>query len=154
MSRFILVTGMNSWYSVDLPGSHQRGGGGAGSVRLSCNNSNQCPSLCISRLKILRREGPTDGVYSFPSLFEKTFSLMFIGNNLTKPCQCNYRFRTLDICSRRSVLCSCGMFRCLLSYDWWRAYSYRCWFTTLILWYVLDSQIVCISEAHFKLLSL
>ena len=79
---------------------------------------------------------------------------MFIVNNLTKPCQCNYRFRTLDICGRRSVLCSCGMFRCLLSYDWWRAYSYRCWFTTLILWYVLDSQIVCISEAHFKLLSL
>ena len=33
-------------------------------MRLSCSNSNQCPSLCISGLKILRREGPTDGVYN------------------------------------------------------------------------------------------
>ena len=32
-------------------------------MRLSCSNSNQCPSLYISGLKILRREGPTDGVY-------------------------------------------------------------------------------------------
>ena len=31
-------------------------------MRLSCSNSNQCPSLYISGLKILRREGPTDGV--------------------------------------------------------------------------------------------
>ena len=46
---------------VDLSGSHQRG---AGSVRLSCSNSNQCPSLCISGLKILRREGPTEVVYN------------------------------------------------------------------------------------------
>ena len=33
-------------------------------MRLSCSNSNQCPSLYISGLKILRREGPTDGVYN------------------------------------------------------------------------------------------
>ena len=33
-------------------------------MRLSCSNSNQCPSLCISGLKILRREGPTEGVYN------------------------------------------------------------------------------------------
>ena len=33
-------------------------------MRLSCSNSNQCPSLCISGLKILRREGPTEVVYN------------------------------------------------------------------------------------------
>ena len=46
----------------------------------------------------------------FPSLFEETFSLMFIAKNLTKPCRCNYRFRALDIRSRRSVPYSCRMF--------------------------------------------
>ena len=95
----------------------------------------------------------TDYIF-FPSLFEKTFSLMFIANNLTKPCRCNYRFCALDICSRRSVPCSCRMSRCLLSYDWSCAHLYRCWFTTLILWYVLDCRIVYIGEAPFKLLSL
>ena len=38
----------------------------------------------------------------------------------------NYRFRALDIRNRRSVPYSCKMFRCLLSYDWSCAHSYRC----------------------------